>query len=86
MTYNETNLTVSIADIIISEGFSFSLAQKPMFKKIIYLEITMLKSYQPPNIKLISKDILGVIHDQNMEKNLSLIKKESDVFWIIISR
>ena len=33
--------------------------------------------------KLISKDILGVIHDQNMERNLSLIKKESDIFGLL---
>ena len=40
----------------------------------------MSKSYQPPSRNLISKDILYVIHDQNMERNLSLIKKESDIF------
>ena len=28
----------------------------------------------------ISKDLLDVIHDQNMESNLSLIEKESDIF------
>ena len=75
MTHNETRLTVSIADLIISEGFYFNLAQKPMFKKILYLEITMSKIYQPPNIKLISKYILGVIHYHKMERKLSLIQK-----------
>ena len=41
------------------------------------------KCYQPPNIKLISKDLLGVIHDQNMERNLSLIEKESEIFGFL---
>ena len=30
-----------------------------------------------------SKDLLDVIHDQNMERNLSLIKKESDIFGLL---
>ena len=43
----------------------------------------MPKSYQPPNRNLISKDLLDAIHDQNMERNLSLIKKESDIFGLL---
>ena len=75
MASNETRLTVAIADLIISEGLSFNLSQKPRFKKVLELERTVSKCYQPPNIKLISKDLLDVIHDQNMEINLSLIEK-----------
>ena len=41
------------------------------------------KFYQPPNRKLISKNILDVIHDQNMERNLILIKKDSDIFGLL---
>ena len=37
------------------------------------------KGYNHPNIKLIAKDLLDVIHDQNMQRNLSMIKKESDI-------
>ena len=40
----------------------------------------MSKSYQSPNINLISKYLLDVIHDHNMERNLSLIKNESQNF------
>ena len=28
-------------------------------------------------------NLLGVIHDQNMEMNLSLIEKESDIFGLL---
>ena len=73
MTSNETRLTVAIADLIISEGLSFNLSQKPRFKKVLELERYASKCYQPPNRKLTSKDLLDVIHDQNMERNLSLI-------------
>ena len=62
---DEKRLTVAMADLIISEGLSFSLSQKPRFKKVLDLAITVSKS----------KDILDVIHDQNMKKSLSLIKK-----------
>ena len=37
MTSNETRLTVTIDDFIISEGISFNLSQKPRFKKVIDL-------------------------------------------------
>ena len=70
MTSNETHLTVAIADLIIYVGLSFNLSQKPRFKKVLDLERTVSKCYQHPNRKLIYKDILDVIHDQNMERNL----------------
>ena len=73
MTYNETRLTVVITNLIIYEVLSFNLSQKPRLKKVLELARTVSKCYQPPNINLISKDILNVIHDQNMERNLSLI-------------
>ena len=39
MAYNETHLTVSINDLIISEGIYFNPSQKYWFKKVPYLEI-----------------------------------------------
>ena len=75
MTSNETRLTVAIADLIISEGLSFNLSHKLRFKKVLDLARTVSKCYQPPTRKLISEDILDVIHDQNMESHLSLIEK-----------
>ena len=73
MTSNETRLTVAIYDIVISEGLSFNLYKKPRFKKVLDLSRTVSKCYQPPNRKIISKYLLDVIHDHNMERNLSLI-------------
>ena len=81
-TSNETRLTVAITDLIISEGLSFNLSQKTRFKKVLELARTVSKFYQPPNRNIISKDLLDVIHDQNMERNSSLIKKESDIFGL----
>ena len=74
MTSNETRLIVAITDLIISEGLSFNIFQKHRFNKVIDLARTVSKCYQPPNRKLISMDLLDVIHDQNMERNLSLIE------------
>ena len=75
MTSNKTRLTVAISDLIISEGLYLNLSHKPRFKKVLEFARTVSKSYKPPNRKLISKGILDVIHDQNMERNLILIKK-----------
>ena len=83
MTSNETLFTFAIADLIISEAFSFILSQKPRFKKVLDLSITVFKCYQPPNRNIISKDILNVIHDQDMERNLILNKGESDIFGLL---
>ena len=83
MTSNETRLTLAISNLTIYEGISFSVYQKPRFKKVFDLARTMPKLYQPPNRKLTSKDLLGIIHDQNMESNLSSILKESDIFLLV---
>ena len=37
MSSNESRLIVEIADIIIYEGLSFNLSQKPRFKKVLDL-------------------------------------------------
>ena len=73
MNSNETHLTVAISDLIITEGLSLNISQKPRFKKVINLAKTVSKCYQPHNRKLISKDLLGVIHNQNTESKMSLI-------------
>ena len=83
MTYNETSLIVAIVDLNISEVLSFNLSQKTRFKKVLGLARTVSKFYQPPNRKLISKDLLDVIHDQSMESNLILIEKESEIFGLL---
>ena len=69
MTSNETGLTVAIDDPIISEGLSFNISQKPRFKKVLDLEMTESKIYQPLNRKLIPKDLLDIIYEFD-EKSL----------------
>ena len=83
MTSNETHLTVAIANLISCEGLYFNISQTPGFKKVLDLELNVSKCYKPQNRKLISKDILDIIHDQSMEGNLSLIKKGSDIFGFL---
>ena len=43
----------------------------------------VLKTYIPPNRKLVSKELLDVIHEQNMKRNLATIKKEADIFGLL---
>ena len=78
MISNETRLTLEISDLIISEGLSFNLAQKPRFKKLLDFERKFSKCYQPPNRNIINKDLLDVIHDHNMVRNLRWINKDYD--------
>ena len=82
-TSNEKHLTLAIAKPIIYEGLSLNLAQKLMFKKVLDFARNVSKYYQPPNRKLVSKYLLDVIYDQDMERNLILIKKESDIFELL---
>ena len=65
MTSNEVRLIVSISDIIISEGISYNISQKPRLKKVINLARNVSKCYQPPNGKIIPKDIMDIIHNHN---------------------
>ena len=83
MNSNDTCLTVSIYDLIISEGISFKISQKTRFKNVLDLERTVPKSYNPPNRKPISKYPLAVAHDRYIERNLSLIQKDSDIFGLL---
>ena len=83
MTYNETRLTVSITDLIISEGFSFNISEKPRFKNMLYLEITMSKIYQPSNIKAYIQGYFGCNSWSEHGKELDFDKKESAIFGLL---
>ena len=83
MTSNKTVLTVRIADLIISEVIYFNLDQKPIFKEVLDLERNVSNCSQPPKRNLIFKDILDIIYDQNMEMNLILIQRDSDIFGLL---
>ena len=83
MAPNETRLTVEIADLIISEGLYLDLSQKPRFKKVLDLARNVSTVYQHPNRNIIPKDLLDLINDYNMDRNLSFIKRESDFFGFI---
>ena len=63
ITSNETDLKVSIANLVIYKGLYFNISQKPRFKKVVDLENIVSECYQPPNKRFISKDILDVISD-----------------------
>ena len=41
------------------------------------------KKYIHPNRKLISKELLDVIHEHNIKSNLAMIKKEADIFGLL---
>ena len=73
ITFNETHLTLAISNLIISEGLSFNISKKTTFKKVFALSRNVSKGYQPPNRNIIPKDLLDVIHDQIMERNLIFI-------------
>ena len=83
MTSNETCLTIAKADLIISEGLSFNLAQKPTFKKILELARNVSRPYITTKRNLIYKDLLGVIHEKNMKRNLEMIKKKERIFGLL---
>ena len=43
----------------------------------------VLKTYIHPNIKIITKEVLDVIHEQNTKRNLAMIKKEAAIFGLL---
>ena len=83
ITSNKIRLTLEISNLIISEGLSSNLSQKPRFKKVRDLARNVSTVYQHPNRNIIPKDLLDLINDYNMDRNLSFIKRESDFFGFI---
>ena len=47
------------------------------------LVMNVSKTYIPPNRKFINKELIGVIREQNMKMNLSMIKKEAKIFGLL---
>ena len=41
------------------------------------------KTYIHTNRKLVSKELIDFIHEQNMERNLAMIKKEAEIFGLL---
>ena len=74
---HESHLTIEIYGIIISKGFTFNISQKTRFKKVLDLAINVSNGCQ--SLKKI-KNILNLIHDQNIQRKLVMIKKEADIF------
>ena len=72
---NQTCLAVAIADLIISGGLDFNISQKYRFKKVLDLARNVSKCYNPPNRKLMTTELLDGIHDKNMKRNLTIMKK-----------
>ena len=66
--------------LLYQKGYHLILI-KNRFKKVLDLARNTSKGYKPPNISLIAKDILDVIHDQNMKRNLRIIHKGAYIFW-----
>ena len=83
MTSNDTRIIVAISTIIIYGGLSSNLSLKLRFKKVLYLARNISKWYQPPYRNLITKDILYVMQNQNMERKLILIKKELHIYGLL---
>ena len=83
ITSNNTHFTIEISDLIISEGLPFNLPQKPRFKKVLEFSGKVLKTYIPTNRNLTSKELLDVIHEQNMKRNSLMIKKEAEIFGLL---
>ena len=43
----------------------------------------VLKTYIPPNRKLVSKELIDIIHEHNMKSYLAMIKKGAEIFGLV---
>ena len=48
LSSSKTGLSVSIADLIIAEGLSFKLSQKPRWRKVLDFASNVSKAYNLP--------------------------------------
>ena len=79
------HLTSAIADLVISEGLYLNMDPKPRPKKVLELARSYSKDKSTPDRKLIYKYLLGLIHGQIMQRNLTMVYNKAD-FWIFIYR
>ena len=63
ITSNEAYLPVAIADLIISQGLSFDISQKPIFMRVLESARNISKDFITPNRMFISKELLDVINE-----------------------
>ena len=56
------------------------MTKKPWIKNILDLARNISKCFNILNRKIISKDTLDVINDQNIQRKLNMINKEADIF------
>ena len=85
ITSNETRLTIAITDLIISEDLTFNLSQKSIFKKVLDFSRNVSKTYIHPNKKLISKELLDVVHEQKKKEFINDPKGSRNI-WVVIFR
>ena len=84
ITSNETRLTIAVSDVIISEGLSLNIYQNKIFKKVLEFSRNVSKTYIRPDRKIISKELLDVIHEHNTKSNLAMIKKEAKICELLL--
>ena len=61
----------------------FNISQKLRFKKVLDLARKVSNSSNAEDINILANDLLNVINDHNMQRNLSMIKKEADMFGLL---
>ena len=83
ITSNKTQLTIVIAYLTIYEGISLNIAQKNRFDKVLELAQTKSKDYISSNRKLIFKELLDLIDEQNTQMNLTVIQNEAEIFGLL---
>jgi len=64
----EEKVDVAIANLIISKGLPFSLAEDVLFQQVINVARNAPVNYQPPSRDKISGEFLEMLHNQYVEK------------------
>ena len=82
ITSNENCLTIAITDIIISEGLSFNIAQKPKFKKVLGLSRNVSNTYSSQKKYHIQKNT-WCYSWRDHEKEPRTDKKGSRNIWVV---
>ena len=68
ITFGKTRLNISISDLIIYEVLSFNISHKRRFKNLPELARKLPKAYIPPNINILSKELIYGIHKQKNKR------------------
>ena len=79
---NSATLELAIADLLHSEGLSFSLSESIRFRRVLTLARCVSGTFQPPGRNLVGGELLDINYEKCVSRTNERLAKEADTFGL----